>query len=95
MGLLNYELCNNTQYLNYGIRTKLGESFKAGVSIKCSMNPEMKVDDKHNEVLKHTDVDDHVTVHPNKIVCLPMSSTRTSSMANHSLVVVEGPSIIS
>ncbi len=81
------------QYRNErDISTERGESFKADVSIQCSLNTEMKLGDNHTVVLKHTDFEDHVTVHPNKTVCLPMSSTRTSSMANqdHSFVVIDG-----
>ncbi len=76
------------------ISTERGESLKANISIQCSLNSEMKVGDNHTEVLKHTDFEDHVTVHPNKTVSLTMSSIRTSSMAHqdHSCVVVEGPS---
>ncbi len=84
------------QHKNYrDISTKRGESFKADVSIPCSLNSEMKVGDNHTEVLKHTDFEDHVTLHPNKTVSLPMSSIRTSSMManqDHSFVVIEGQS---
>ncbi len=56
-----------------GYLHKRGDSLKADISIECFLNPEMKDANKYTEVLKHTDFEDQVTVHPNKTVCLPMS----------------------